>query len=203
MDGWTHYLIELCLTNWTDACADHRKDCLWYWDRVRTLMPRRTWVDFPRGSWGSRILINLKYSWGNTVSCCGCPNSLVVVVQICCCCCCCCCCCWWLKRWQLFLLLWTCRTSDPRFLVPVTKWFERLFGILRPLIYSRGGPIIMVQVKLSQATILEVKINHAAKSWLIFTKNFLLIWCHFAIHFFVTLHFISLFVSLFLCYLAY
>lgn len=39
------------------------------------------------------------------------------------------------------------RTSDPGFVGPVNTWFTRLFQELRPLMASRGGPIVAVQVE--------------------------------------------------------
>lgn len=39
------------------------------------------------------------------------------------------------------------RTSDPRFMAPVTRWFKRLGQELQPLLISQGGPIILTQVE--------------------------------------------------------
>ena len=38
------------------------------------------------------------------------------------------------------------RSSDPRFLSLVDAWWRQLLPQLAPLTYSRGGPIILVQV---------------------------------------------------------
>ena len=39
------------------------------------------------------------------------------------------------------------RSSYPPFLVAVSKYFDRLFGMLNPLQASRGGPIIAFQIE--------------------------------------------------------
>lgn len=39
------------------------------------------------------------------------------------------------------------RTSDPRFMAPVMRWFRRLGQELQPLLISQGGPIILTQVE--------------------------------------------------------
>lgn len=39
------------------------------------------------------------------------------------------------------------RTSDPRFLNPVTKWMTFLFNRVERFTYCNGGPIVMVQVE--------------------------------------------------------
>ncbi|XP_043240588.1 beta-galactosidase-like [Amphibalanus amphitrite] len=39
------------------------------------------------------------------------------------------------------------RTSDPRFLQPLDRWFDVLLPKLKPLLYENGGPIIMLQVE--------------------------------------------------------
>lgn len=39
------------------------------------------------------------------------------------------------------------RSSDPRFLDPVTRWWRELFKRLQPLAYDQGGPIAMVQIE--------------------------------------------------------
>ena len=38
------------------------------------------------------------------------------------------------------------RTADPLFMEPVTAWYDQLLPKIRPLLYSNGGPVIMVQV---------------------------------------------------------
>ena len=40
------------------------------------------------------------------------------------------------------------RSSDPRFIKVVQRYYSVLFPPLRPLLYNNGGPVIMVQVKL-------------------------------------------------------
>ena len=40
------------------------------------------------------------------------------------------------------------RSSDPLFLSLVDAWWRQLLPRLAPLTYSRGGPIILVQVLL-------------------------------------------------------
>ena len=39
------------------------------------------------------------------------------------------------------------RSSYPPFLLAVSKYFDRLFGMLNPLQASRGGPIIAFQIE--------------------------------------------------------
>ena len=38
------------------------------------------------------------------------------------------------------------RTGDPSFLAAVDDWFAVLLPLLRPYLYSNGGPVIMAQV---------------------------------------------------------
>jgi beta-galactosidase len=40
------------------------------------------------------------------------------------------------------------RSGDERFLGPVRRWWEELLGrVVRPLLYSDGGPVVMVQLE--------------------------------------------------------
>ena len=38
------------------------------------------------------------------------------------------------------------RSSDPKFMSNVQRWYDVLLPKLEPLLYRNGGPIIMVQV---------------------------------------------------------
>ncbi len=38
------------------------------------------------------------------------------------------------------------RSHDPKYLAHVERWWNVLLGRLAPFLYSRGGPIVMVQV---------------------------------------------------------
>ena len=44
------------------------------------------------------------------------------------------------------------RSSDPLFLSLVHAWWRQLLPRLAPLTYSRGGPIILMQVRSLHAT---------------------------------------------------
>ena len=47
------------------------------------------------------------------------------------------------------------RSSDPHFLALVDAWWRQMLPRLAPLAYSRGGPIILVQVHPSIAALLH------------------------------------------------
>ena len=38
------------------------------------------------------------------------------------------------------------RSSDPNFVAPAERWWRVLLPRIAPLLYGRGGPIVMVQV---------------------------------------------------------
>ncbi|KAF0288395.1 Beta-galactosidase [Amphibalanus amphitrite] len=50
---------------------------------------------------------------------------------------------YWLLRRQNVSL----RSSDPAYMEAVTGWYDQLLPRVRPLLYSNGGPVIMVQVE--------------------------------------------------------
>lgn len=50
---------------------------------------------------------------------------------------------WWLLKTPFIGL----RSSDPRFLTFVKRWFDRLLPMLRPFLYKNGGPVISMQVE--------------------------------------------------------
>ena len=39
------------------------------------------------------------------------------------------------------------RSSDPRYLAHVDRWWAQLFARLRPWLYANGGPVVMMQVE--------------------------------------------------------
>jgi len=39
------------------------------------------------------------------------------------------------------------RSSDPTYLYHVDRWYSKLLPLLKPLLYSNGGPVISVQVE--------------------------------------------------------
>lgn len=39
------------------------------------------------------------------------------------------------------------RSSDPAFLAHVDRWWGELLPRVAPLLYTRGGPVVMVQVR--------------------------------------------------------
>lgn len=51
---------------------------------------------------------------------------------------------WWLMRIAPDMYM---RTSDPRYLYYVSKWYFKLIPMIMPLLYKNGGPIIMLQVE--------------------------------------------------------
>lgn len=50
---------------------------------------------------------------------------------------------WWLLKVPDIGL----RTSDPRFLAFVKKWYDKLLPMLQPYLYKNGGPVISMQIE--------------------------------------------------------
>ena len=63
------------------------------------------------------------------------------------------------------------RTNDPAYLAHAGRWWTMLFSKLGPLLYQRGGPIVMVQVgpkagvNCTRAGAVPAGNGPAAKGW--------------------------------------
>ena len=64
------------------------------------------------------------------------------------------------------------RTSDPHFLKHVKEWFTVLLRKMKPLLYSNGGPIIMVQSENEYGSYAQQTKGTDTK-YLIFMRNLL------------------------------
>ncbi|CAJ0581957.1 unnamed protein product, partial [Mesorhabditis spiculigera] len=51
---------------------------------------------------------------------------------------------WWLLNKSPNIIL---RSSDPRYIVPLQKWFDKLLPIVQPMMRKNGGPVLMIQVE--------------------------------------------------------
>jgi len=58
------------------------------------------------------------------------------------------------------------RTDEPSYMSAVTTWFEALFPVVKPMIYSAGGPVVMLQVENEYGSYGNVAENPADKSYL-------------------------------------
>ena len=54
------------------------------------------------------------------------------------------------------------RTYEPTFIKEVDKWFDKILPMLTPLLYSNGGPVIMVQVENEFGSYGDVSSNPAS-----------------------------------------